>query len=113
MIYKIPEIGAGIQSFFRELHQELAQEVSRKIEEQLDQEVNAWLYRHWYERRQGVKRRSQAYCQKCGSQKACQFLRNGYRARQVVTQFGVINFRLPRVRCVCGGSVQIPFLIMK
>src|SRR5690606_9237127 len=33
--------------------------------------------------------------------------------RQMVTQFGVIDFRLPRVRCVCGGSVQIPFSMMK
>src|SRR5690606_6071741 len=48
-----------------------------------------------------------------GSQQACHFMRNGYRERQMVTQFGVIDFRLPRVRCVCGGSVQIPFSMMK
>lgn len=113
MIYKIPEIGEGIQSFFTELHEALSHQVTRMIEEQLEQEVNTWLYRHWYERRRAVKRRSQAYCQKCGSQQARQFLRNGYRLRQVVTQVGVISFRLPRVRCVCGGSVQIPFSIMK
>ena len=113
MLYKIPEIGERIQSFFTELHQSLAHEVKRMIEEQLEQEVDAWLYRNWYERREHVKRRSQGSCQKCGSQKACQFLRNGYRDRQLVTQLGVINFRLPRVRCECGGSVQIPFSIMK
>lgn len=113
MLYKIPEIGEGIQSFFSELHQALAHQVTRMIEEQLEQEVDAWLYRNWYERRQPIKRRSQAYCQKCGSQKAGQFLRNGYRERQLVTQFGVITFRLPRVRCECGGSVQMPFSILK
>lgn len=113
MLYKIPEGGTEIQSFFSELHQALAHQVTRMIEEQLEQEVDAWLYRKWHERRQSVKRRSQAYCQRCGTQQACDFLRNGYRNRQLVTQFGVIRFRLPRVRCACGGSVQIPFSIMK
>jgi hypothetical protein len=113
MIYKIPEVAQEIQSFFGKLHEALAHQVTRMIEEQLEREVNAWLYHSWHQRRQSVKRNSQAYCQKCGSQQACQFLRNGYRERQSVTQFGVIDYRLPRVRCKCGGSVRIPFSVMK
>jgi len=30
----------------------------------------------------------------------------------MVTTFGVIDFRLPRVVCQCGGSVQIPFSVL-
>jgi hypothetical protein len=68
MIYKIPEVAQEIQSFFGKLHEALAHQVTRMIEEQLEREVNAWLYRSWHQRRQSVKRHSQAYCQKCGSQ---------------------------------------------
>jgi transposase-like protein len=31
----------------------------------------------------------------------------------VVTQYGVLTFRLPRVICQCGGSVAIPFAIIQ
>lgn len=113
MLYKITEVGQRKQSFFKDLHHALTIQVSKMIEDRLEEDVNTWLYRGHYQRRQHVKRRSQASCQKCGSQEARHFMRNGYRERQMVTQFGVIDFRLPRVRCVCGGSVQIPFSIMK
>jgi len=113
MIWKINDIGEGYKSFFSELQQKLVHQVKQMLEEQLEREVTTWLYRGHYERRHQVKRRSQAHCQKCGSQKASQFMRNGYRKRSIVTQFGVIAFRLPRVKCICGGSVQMPFSIMK
>lgn len=113
MLYKITEMGHGIQSFFTDLHRVLADQVAKRLEEQLEKEVRSWLYRDQYERRHQVSRRSQASCQKCGSQEAHQFLRNGYRERTMVTQFGVIRYRLPRVKCVCGGSVSVPFSLVK
>jgi len=113
MIWKINDTGEGYKFFFSELRQTLVDQVAQMLEDQLDQEVTSWLYRGHYERRQQIKRTSQAHCQKCGSQKASEFMRNGYRNRTIVTQFGVIPFRLPRVKCVCGGSVQLPFSIMK
>lgn len=112
MLNKINDIGQGIKSFFSDLQDALLNQVTRMIEEQLEQEVSDWLYREHYDRRHQVTRVSQAKCQKCGSQKACQFMRNGYRERTMVTQYGVINYHLPRVRCVCGGSVSIPFSII-
>jgi transposase-like protein len=33
-------------------------------------------------------------------------MRNGYRERSLLTPLGWIGFELPRIRCVCGGSVQ-------
>ncbi|MEO1645447.1 MAG: transposase [Chloroflexota bacterium] len=113
MLYKIPEMGQGIQSFFTDMREALAQQVVRMLEDQLEREVSTWLYREHYQRRQEVNRRSQASCQKCGSQEACQFMRNGYRDRTMVTQFGVLQYRLPRVKCVCGGSVSIPFSVVR
>ena len=113
MLYKIPEVGQGIQSFFTNLRAILAKQVSGMLEEQLEEEVSTWLYREPYQRREQVKHRSQASCQKCSSHKACHFMRNGYRERTMVTQFGVITYRLPRVKCVCGGSVSIPFSVVK
>jgi len=113
MLCKINDIGEGIKSFFSDLHEALLKQATQMIEERLEEEVSQWLYRGHYERRDQVTRHSQAQCQKCGSQKANQFMRNGYRERQLVTQFGVIPYRLPRVRCVCGGSVSIPFSIVQ
>ena len=113
MVWKINETGQGIQAFFSDLQAVLQDQVTRMIEKRLEQEVSTWLYRGHYARRHQVKRQSQAKCQKCGSQKAIQFMRNGYRERTMVSQFGVIHYRLPRVRCVCGGSVHIPFSIVK
>lgn len=112
MMCKINEIGHGIKFFFDGLQDALIKQVTRMIENQLEQEVNDWLYRAHYERRTHVTRSSQARCHQCGSQEANQFLRNGYRDRQLVTLFGVIHYRLPRVKCVCGGSVSIPFSIV-
>lgn len=113
MLWNINEIGPRIKSFFIDLHGKLLIEVTGMIEARLEEEVSQWLYRERYARRKQVSRRSRATCQKCGSQRASDFRRNGSRQRQLVTQFGVIAYRLPRVRCVCGGSVRIPFSILK
>jgi len=113
MLWKINETEEGIKSFFAKLNQTLKQIVATMMTDQLEQEVSTWLYRGHYERRGGVRHHSQAVCQRCGSREACAFMRNGYRERQMVTQFGVISYRLPRVKCVCGGSVSLPFSIVK
>lgn len=113
MSLKINQTLQGFNSFFSDLKQRLSQIVQREIEAQLEREVSQWLYREYHERRSGVKHYSQASCQRCGSQAACQFMRNGHRQRQLVTSYGVLNFWMPRVVCECGGSVKIPFSILK
>lgn len=109
---KIAQNPTTIQAFLSDLQVELAQMLAQTIEAQLEAKVTAWLYRAPHERRAGLKRRSQACCQRCGSQEAAQFRRNGHRKRHLVTQFGVIRIWLPRVVCECGGSVQMPFSIL-
>ena len=113
MYSRIKQQGYGINSFLSELRIKVADSACQAIESQLESEVDVWLYRQAYQRRWRVSRRSQARCQRCGSQRASDFMRNGYRWRQLVTDYGVLRFRLPRVRCHCHGSVKIPFSILK
>lgn len=42
MLYKIPAMGQGIQSFFKDLHHALTTQVTRMIEERLEEDVNSW-----------------------------------------------------------------------
>ncbi len=49
-------------------------------------------------------------CPRCHSTQSRRFSRNGFRERQpLVTIWGEIPFDLPRVRCQCGGSVEVDF----
>ena len=113
MLEKINQSVAGIKSFLTDIRRHLAKEMCRVIEKQLEAEVTKWLYRDYHERKADVKRQGQAQCQRCGSRATCHFMRNGHRKRQLVTQMGVLEFWLPRVVCQCGGSVAIPFSILK
>jgi len=113
MATKINQVDGGIKSFLSELQEKICQLVQVELESQLESEVDQWLYREPHERRKHVKRRSQAQCQRCGSQEACHFSRNGHRKRQLMTNQGVFSFWLPRVVCACGGSVKVPFSILR
>jgi len=113
MFFKIKQVDTGIKSFLSDLQQKICELVRVEIERQLEADVDTWLYRGPHERRQQVERCSQAQCQRCGSQEACRFSRNGHRKRQLVTNQGVFSFWLPRVICECGGSVRVPFSIMR
>lgn len=103
----------GFKSFLADLQAEFQNRVAEAIQTQLEAEVTSWLFRGYYEKRQSVSRQSQARCQRCGNRNANAFSRNGHRQRQLVTTFGVVSYRLPRVVCECGGSVSIPFSILK
>lgn len=113
MPLKINQALQGFNSFFSDLKRCLLRVVQQEIEAQLEEDVSSWLYRDYHERRTNLNRSSQAYCQRCGSQNAACFMRNGHRRRQLLTSYGVIQFWLPRVVCECGGSVKIPFSILQ
>jgi len=101
------------KSFLANLQPQLRQMVQEMIESQLTQEVDQWLYRGRHTRRHQVSRGGKAICHRCGTRQAKAFSRNGHRQRQLVTTYGVISFRLPRVVCECGGSVRMPFSIVR
>jgi len=101
-------------SFLADMREELAGWVTQRIEARLEADVEAWLHRGPHQRRGSVgHRQTGAQCQRCGTRRAQAFSRNGHRVRQVVTHYGVLTFRLPRVVCTCGGSVRIPFSILR
>ena len=64
---------------------------------------------HHVRRRQVAARlRREGKCSRCGSSQSRRFSRNGFRRRQPLqTRRGEVSIELPRVRCECGGSVQI------
>jgi len=113
MVTTITKSVYKINEFLTALEAAIGAQVVACIEAQLEAEVERWLQRRQHQRRSGVQRKTQARCQRCGSQQANQFMRNGHRQRQLVTTHGVLCFWLPRVVCACGGSVQIPFSILQ
>ena len=103
----------SFNTFVDELRVELRERVRQGLERQLEEEVEGWLHRGRYGRRQEAGgHQIGSRCSRCGTRQAKHFWRNGHRRRQLVTTFGVLSFRLPRVMCECGGSVPIPFGIV-
>jgi len=113
MALKIPAPMNKVNPFLADVQQKLAQMVIQSMEDQLEAEVEGWLHRRYHQRRCHVARQSRAQCQRCGTQQARAFSRNGHRQRQIVTCYGVLTIGLPRVVCECGGSVAIPFSILQ
>jgi len=114
MLTKIREKGEGFKRFFRELQTGIIELMARRIEAQLEGDVERWLQRTYYARREKLPpRETGAWCQKCGSRPGKDFSRNGHRSRQLVTGDGVVDFRMPRVVCECGGSVRRPLSILR
>ncbi len=110
----IDQGGTSFKSFFEDVRQGISQWVARRMEGQLEAEVEAWLHRRPYARRSGVGRHQmRSQCCRCGTRQVRHFSRNGHRPRQVVTTFGVLNIWLPRVVCECGGSVPLPYSILR
>jgi transposase-like protein len=82
------------------------------IEMLLREEVQALLGREWHkwgDRTEGVK--VNACCNKCQRKQRGWFRRNGGYRRSLVTEGLVIDFRVPRLRCACGGTVDVSFSV--
>lgn len=104
---------ASFKSFIEDVRRGISQWVARRMEVQLEAEVEAWLHRRPYVRRERVgHHQTSSQCCRCGTRQVRYFSRNGHRPRQVVTTFGVLTIWLPRVVCECGGSVPLPYSIL-
>lgn len=90
-------------------HAALTTAVSQRLNELLIAAVTMLLGRGFHRRRERVSRavEQNGRCKRCKSRQSRHFSRNGYRERQLLTTLGCISFLLPRVRCECGGSVEI------
>jgi transposase-like protein len=64
-----------------------------------------------HQRRDEVSRQThrEGRCCRCQSSASHRFSRNGFRKRRLLSRWGELQIDLPRVRCECGGSVQIDF----
>ncbi len=69
------------------------------------------LNRPYHRRRAWVSKRvrREGQCCRCRSRRSRCFTRNGFRRRQLLTRWGELCVDVPRVRCECGGSVEIDF----
>ncbi len=74
----------------------------------LDHAVDELLGRARYERRAQVGDHIEGgECCRCHTRRSCQFSRNAGRPRHPLTAWGEVQVRFPRVKCQCGGSVQL------
>lgn len=82
------------------------------IESLLNTEVQGLLEREahkWGDRTEPVE--VNACCNKCGRKQRGWFRRNGTYPRSLVMENLVISFRVPRLRCHCGGAVDVSFSV--
>jgi hypothetical protein len=114
----IPETCAPVnaQALFEtqldEALQSLCQTIGERLTALLTAIVSHIVGRGHYVRRVKVSKRlrREGKCCRCGSTLSRRFSRNGFRRRDpLLTIWGLISFALPRVRCECGGSVNIDF----
>jgi transposase-like protein len=82
------------------------------IEELLNAEVQELLGRPahtWGDRAEHVD--VNARCNRCGRQQRGWFRRNGRYPRSLVLEGLIVDFGVPRVRCACGGTVDLSFSV--
>lgn len=108
-----PTKGEVLREFFEEMEQALQAYAEAWFARKLEAELERWLRRRPYERRDRKSgRQVQARCCKCGSRYPRDFTRHGHRERRLLTTCGQITVWAPRVVCECGGSVQVPFEVL-
>lgn len=114
----IPETGTPVnaQTLFATALDEAVETLCHTLGQRLQTLLVAMVFqvvgRGHYTRRQQVSYRDQlvGQCCRCGSRQSRRFSRNGFRHRApLLMLWGLVPLALPRVRCVCGGSVQINF----
>ncbi len=82
------------------------------VEMVLNREVAELLGRpshQWGDRAEQVE--VNARCNRCGRQHRGWFRRNGTYPRSLLMEGVAIDFRVPRVRCGCGGTVDVSFSV--
>jgi transposase-like protein len=92
------------------LRREIATVVQQTLEQALADEVAELLGRGKYVRRQaGPQRRAGAVCSQCQIDWAPRFAWAGSYRRTLVTTSAAVTIRVPRLSCVCGGTVPLEF----
>jgi hypothetical protein len=84
--------------------------VQRTVEATLAEEVTGLLGRAKYQRRRAAPQRSAGTgCSRCGQDWAPRFARAGSYRRTLLTLEAAVTVRVPRVACICRGTVPLEF----
>ncbi len=91
-----------------EAHTAVVTALGARMSHLLVKDVAEVLGREPYERRGHVRYDVEGgECQRCHSRESRRFSRHGGRIRTVMTKWGELRIRWPRVRCECGGCVKL------
>lgn len=103
--------GTILATAFQEAQEAIRRAIGQRLSSQLAQALDHLLGRSSHVRRCHVPPwlEQTGKCLRCGSHRCRRFRRNGSRTRTLITLWGDIRLRLPRVLCVCGGSVHLDF----
>lgn len=100
------------QSVKREIMAGVGAAVTLALEQALREEIAALLGRSKGQRRELADLTSvEAICTGCGSSLRRDFYRAGSYSRGLLTGPAYVNIRVPRLSCVCGGSVSFEFAL--
>ena len=92
------------------LKAEIARAVKAAVEGALRAEVADLLGRERYERRAAAEwQATRARCSRCGADWSTRFVRGGSYPRMLLTVAAAAELRVPRVACICGGTVPLEF----
>jgi transposase-like protein len=96
---------------FEEAYRSIEQVIAQRLMLWLETALTTLLGRESHERRAHVRYwvEQNGACAKCHSHESRRFSRNGSRSRTLHYLDFTLSLRLPRVVCVCGGSVRLDF----
>jgi hypothetical protein len=99
-----------VRTVLAEVRRAIATVVQQAINAALDAEVTTLLGRPKYARRHtAVPQRTGARCTGCQQDWAPRFWRDGHYVRTLLTTHAAVTIAMPRLRCICGGSVPVTF----
>lgn len=102
---------AVLNQLFEEAYRSIGQAMAQRLTLWLEAALTILLGREPHERRAHVRPwvEQNGECAKCHSHESRRFSRNGSRPRTLHYLDFTLSLRLPRVVCVCGGSVRLDF----
>jgi len=98
------------QTVRRALGEQIATVIRAGIEAALEAEMTALVGRAKYARRATAPLRATgARCSRCGQDWARRWVRAGHYSRTLLTVLAAVVVRVPRVACICRGTVPLEF----
>lgn len=102
---------AALDQMLEDAYRSIEQVITERLMLWLEVALTTLLGRQSHERRAHVRHwvEQNGECAKCHSHESRRFSRNGSRPRKLYYLDFTLHLRLPRLVCVCGGSVRVDF----